>query len=71
MQAVFEILLILFVLACVALVASGALDAVRWLRGRPALGLGHWVSLLGEAALLFLVLLLLVLADGLTVAVGP
>jgi hypothetical protein len=64
MQALLEILVILFALACLALVASGALDASRRLRGRPALGPGHWASLLGGTILLFL-------TDAPTVAVGP
>jgi hypothetical protein len=71
MRAVLAILVILFALACLVIVGSGALELFRWLRGRPGLGRGHWASLLGEAAPLFLVLLLLVLADALTVAVGP
>lgn len=70
MQALLEILVILLFLACAALAAAGALDAARWLRGRPGLGRAHWSTLLGGTALVFLLLVLLILAGGLAAPVG-
>jgi hypothetical protein len=63
MQALYEILVILAFLACMALGGSGALGAWRPLLRR------YWASLLGGTAFLFLLLLALTLGGLLTVGV--
>jgi hypothetical protein len=71
MQALYEILVILFFLACLTLAASSVAEGWRQLRGQPGLGWGYWGSLLGGMALLFLLLLALILGGALTVGIAP
>jgi hypothetical protein len=71
MQALYEILVILFFLACLTLVGSGVSEGWRRLLGWPGLGRGYWASLLGGMALLFLLLLALTLGGALTVGFDP
>ena len=68
-QTLDEILLILFLLACLTIGGATLVEAGRWLLGYPRLGLGFWVSLLGGTILLLFLLVFLALTGALTVGV--
>ncbi len=69
-QAFLEILVFLFILACLTLAGSTVLEAWRRVRRRPGLGRGYWVTLLGGMALLFLLLVVLSRTGTLTVGIA-
>jgi hypothetical protein len=66
-QSLLEILVFLFILACLTLGGSSVLEGWRRVRRRPGLGRGYWGALLGGLALLFLLLVLLTRSGALTV----
>ena len=69
LQALAQVLVILYVLACLTIVAAGAVEGWQRFQWHRTLGGGFWASLLGGTVLVFLLLLALALTGALRV--GP
>jgi hypothetical protein len=71
LRATQEVLIILFILACLTIPVAATADLLAWILRRPQLGSGFWVSLLGGTTFLFVLLGYLTLVGALIVDTAP